>query len=234
MSALFPIYIIIVAAGSGSRFGGDIPKQFHRLSGRPVVMHAIDRLKAAAPEATLILVLAESEVQRWRDLCAEFNFDSPEVAIGGSSRWESVKNGLAEIPSDANPNSIVLVHDGARPLVDRDTVKRVCAAAVNTDGAIPAIPVTDSLRQLDENEVASAAVNRSLFRAVQTPQGFSLWRLRQAYSLPWQPEFTDDASVLAAAGFANIFLVEGNPDNLKITNPRDIAIAEAIIHFDPK
>ena len=234
MSALFPIYIIVVAAGSGSRFGGDIPKQFRNLKGRPVLMHTIDRLRTASPEATLILVLSEAEVQRWRDLCAEFNFDSPEVTTGGSSRWESVKNGLAVIPSNANPNSIVLIHDGARPLVDQPTVKRVCAAAVNTDGAIPAIPVTDSLRQLDENEVASTPVDRSLFRAVQTPQGFSLWRLRQAYSLPWQPEFTDDASVLAAAGFANIFLVEGNPDNIKITNPRDIAIAEAIISFGQK
>ncbi|MDE5978544.1 MAG: 2-C-methyl-D-erythritol 4-phosphate cytidylyltransferase, partial [Muribaculaceae bacterium] len=151
------------------------------------------------------------------------------VVHGGATRWDSLKKGLAAIPADSRPNSIVLIHDGARPLVDTPTVKRVCAAAVNTDGAIPAIPVSDSLRQLDRDGVSSSPADRSGFRAVQTPQGFILWRLREAYSLPYQESFTDDASVMAEAGFENIFLVEGNPDNIKITNPRDILIAEAIL-----
>lgn len=227
--ALFDTYIIIVAAGSGSRFGSEVPKQFCLLDGRPVVMHAIERLLEAVPGATPILVISPSEQFRWEKLCEDFHFNSPLVVHGGATRWESVKNGLAAIPSDSRPNSIVLIHDGARPLVDAPTVKRVCAAAVNTDGAIPAVAVSDSLRQIDADGVSSIPVNRSDFRAVQTPQGFILWRLREAYSLPYQESFTDDASVMAEAGFENIFLVEGNPDNIKITNPRDILIAEAIM-----
>lgn len=192
-------------------------------------MHAIERLLEAVPGATPILVISPSEQFRWEKLCEDFHFNSPLVVHGGATRWESVKNGLAAIPSDSRPNSIVLIHDGARPLVDAPTVKRVCAAAVNTDGAIPAVAVSDSLRQIDADGVSSIPVNRSDFRAVQTPQGFILWRLREAYSLPYQESFTDDASVMAEAGFENIFLVEGNPDNIKITNPRDILIAEAIM-----
>lgn len=227
--ALFDTYIIIVAAGSGSRFGSDVPKQFCLLDGKPVVMHAIERLQAAVPGATPIIVVSPSEEKRWADLCERFGFTSPAVVHGGATRWESVKNGLAAIPTDARANSIVLIHDGARPLVDTPTVKRVCAAAINTDGAIPAIPVSDSLRRLDSDGVGSSPVDRGEFRAVQTPQGFILWCLREAYSQPYQESFTDDASVMAEAGYENVFLVEGNPDNIKITNPRDIAIAEAIL-----
>lgn len=230
--ALFDTYIIVVAAGSGSRFGSDIPKQYCLLDGRPVVMHAIDRLRNAVPGAKTIIVISPADEAMWRQLCATYRFDSPTIAFGGSSRWESVKNGLAAIPSDAKPNSVVLIHDGARPLVDASTVKRVCGATVNTDGAIPAVAVTDSLRKLEDNGISSEPVDRGAFRAVQTPQGFTLWRLREAYALPYQSYFTDDASVMAEAGFDNVFLVEGNPDNIKITNPRDIAIAEAILHFE--
>ena len=228
--ALFDTYIIIVAAGSGSRFGAEIPKQFCLLKGRPVVMHAIDRLKEAKPGAHVVIVISRSEETRWRNLCEEHGFPSPTVAFGGATRWESVKNGLAAIPADAKPNSVVLIHDGARPLIDAQTVNRVCAATLNTDGAIPSIAVSDSLRKVDKDGVGSEPVDRGSFRAVQTPQGFTLWRLREAYAHPYESHFTDDASVMAGAGFENIFLVEGNPDNIKITNPRDIAIAEAILN----
>jgi 2-C-methyl-D-erythritol 4-phosphate cytidylyltransferase len=226
---LFDTYIIIVAAGSGSRFGSDTPKQFCLLNGQPVVMHAINNLKQAFPSSEIILVISPAEAKRWDELCARYDFVTPRIAFGGATRWESVKNGLAEIPHDANPNSVVLIHDGARPLIDTATAKRVAGAAFNTDGAIPTIDVSDSLRKLGDDGVSSEAVDRSQYQAVQTPQGFSLWRLRQAYSLPYQKTFTDDASVMAEAGFDNIFLVKGNPDNIKITNPRDIAIAEAIL-----
>jgi 2-C-methyl-D-erythritol 4-phosphate cytidylyltransferase len=194
-------------------------------------MHAIDRLRAAYPAANITLVISASEQERWNALCTEHAFTSPTIAFGGATRWESVKNGLATIPADANPNAVVLIHDGARPLIDASTIKRVAGAAFNTDGAIPAVEVSDSLRKLGDDGVSSEAVDRADYRAVQTPQGFSLWRLRQAYSLPYQKSFTDDASVMAEAGFENIFLVEGSPDNIKITNPRDIAIAEAILKF---
>lgn len=234
MSALFPIYIIVVAAGTGSRFGGAVPKQFCMLDGRPVLMHTIEALRRGAPDAGMLLIISPEEESRWSDLCKEFQFDSPAIAYGGATRWESVKNGLAAIPADVPAGAVILIHDGARPLVDAATIKRVAGAAINTDGAIPAVAVSDSLRKLTDGGVRSEAVDRNDFRAVQTPQGFALWRLREAYTLPFEPTFTDDASVMAAAGFGNIVLVEGSPDNIKITNPRDIAIARAIMTFDDK
>lgn len=230
--ALFDTYIIIVAAGSGTRFGAEIPKQFCLLAGIPVVVHAISRLRNAIPDAKLIIVISKEEKERWDDICKSYEIESPIVTFGGDTRWESVKNGLAAIPADAKPNSIVLIHDGARPLVDTATVKRVCGATINTDGAIPAIAVNDSLRKLGNDGVSSEPVDRSDFRAVQTPQGFKLWSLREAYALPYEKNFTDDASVMAAAGFENIFLVQGNHNNIKITNPRDLAIAEAILSME--
>ena len=108
-------------------------------------------------------------------------------------------------------------------------IRHASACARNTDGAIPAIPVTDTLRQLDDNEVLSTPVDRTAFRAVQTPQAFMMWRLREAYTLPYRPEFTDDASVLAAAGFGNIVLTPGSPENIKITTPVDLIVAKAIM-----
>lgn len=225
---LFPIYIIVVAAGTGSRFGSDVPKQFCLLDGRPVLMHTIDAFRKAIPAAGMTVIISAQERQRWDSLCDEYGFESPAIAYGGATRWESVKRGLESIPSSVPAGAVVLIHDGARPLVDAATIKRVAGASINTDGAIPAIPVSDSLRRLTDDGVRSEAVDRSDFRAVQTPQGFALWRLREAYTLPYEDTFTDDASVMAAAGFANIVLVEGSPDNIKITNPRDIAIAEAI------
>ncbi len=230
--ALFDTYIIIVAAGSGSRFGAEIPKQFCLLAGIPVVIHAISRLRNAIPDAKLIIVISKDEKDRWDNICNSYQIESPIVAFGGETRWESVKNGLAAIPADAKPNSVVLIHDGARPLVDTATVKRVCGATINTDGAIPAIAVNDSLRKLGKDGISSEPVDRGDFRAVQTPQGFKLWSLREAYSLPYEKNFTDDASVMAAAGFENIFLVQGSPNNIKITNPRDLAIAEAILFLE--
>lgn len=229
MAAMFPIYIIVVAAGTGSRFGATMPKQYCMMGGRPVLMHTIDALRQAAPDAGMLLVISPEEEERWATLCNEFSFNSPQIAFGGATRWESVKNGLNAIPANVPAGAVVLIHDGARPLVDAATVKRVAGAAINTDGAIPAIPVSDSLRKLTDNGVRSEAVDRADYRAVQTPQGFALWRLREAYSLPYEQGFTDDASVMAAAGFSNIVLVEGSPDNIKITNPRDIVIAEALL-----
>lgn len=226
---MFPTYIIIVAAGTGSRFGSDIPKQFLPMAGKPVVMRAIESLRTASPDAEIILVISSGEEERWRALCSDYKFTSPVIAHGGNTRWESVKNGLATIPADANPASIVLIHDGARPLVDTPTVRRVMSATLNTDGAIPAIPVSDSLRRYTDDGVRTEPVDRKEFQAAQTPQGFKLWRLREAYALPYQESFTDDASVMAEAGFTDIRLVEGNPDNIKITNPRDIIIAEALL-----
>ena len=221
--------VIIVAAGTGSRFGTEMPKQFLPLCGTPVVAHAINAFREAlGADSRILLVLSEPMIPLWRRLCADYVISSPEIVTGGATRWESVRNAIAAL-GEASPSATVLIHDGARPLVTPEVIRRAASCALNTDGAIPAVPVTDSLRRLDDSEVMSEPVDRSLFRAVQTPQAFSLWRLREAYRLPYQDDFTDDASVLAAAGFQNVVLVGGSPENIKITTPVDMLLAEAII-----
>ena len=136
-------YVIIVAAGSGSRFGSEIPKQFLDLQGKPVVAHAVDAFRNALPDAEIRLVLSEEMIPLWNGLCAEHGFESPIIVPGGATRWESVKNALSSL-SEAPASATVMIHDGARPLVGSDVILRAAAAARNTDGAIPAIPVTDS------------------------------------------------------------------------------------------
>ena len=221
--------VIIVAAGTGSRFGTEMPKQFLPLCGTPVVAHAINAFREAlGADSRILLVLSEPMIPLWRRLCADYAISSPEIVTGGATRWESVRNAIAAL-GEASPSATVLIHDGARPPLTPEVIRRAASCALNTDGAIPAVPVTDSLRRLDDSEVMSEPVDRSLFRAVQTPQAFSLWRLREAYRLPYQDDFTDDASVLAAAGFQNVVLVGGSPENIKITTPVDMLLAEAII-----
>lgn len=223
-----PTHVIIVAAGTGSRFGSELPKQFVDLCGKPVLAHSMEAFRQATPDAEITVVLSEAMLPMWSELCQRHEIPRHRTAVGGATRWESVRNALATL-TEAPANSIVLIHDGARPLVGTDVIRRAAACARNTDGAIPAIPVTDTLRQLDDNDVQSAPVDRSRFRAVQTPQAFMLWRLREAYALPYRPEFTDDASVLAAAGFDNIVLTKGSPENIKITTPVDLTVAKAIM-----
>ncbi len=224
-------HLIIVAAGSGSRFGSPLPKQFCELAGRPVVMHAIDALQRAIANASCAIVLAPDRVEYWYALCEQYHFTSPQVVIGGDTRWQSVKNALDVAPADAD---LIAIHDGARPLPSQEMILAVINAFNDpkVQGAVPAIAVTDSLRMIC-NE-GSKPIDRSLLRAVQTPQAFRADLLRRAYQMPYQPTFTDDASVMEAAGFTSIALPQGSPDNIKITNPRDIAIAEAILHFSSK
>ena len=217
------IYIIVVAGGSGSRFGAKLPKQYCDLNGKPVLCHTIEHLLSALPRAKVITVVSESMLPLWQELAAKHNCHSGHIVAGGSTRWESVKNALDSI-SEINDNDIVLVHDGARPLVDSKTVTDVVKACDYGCSVVPVIPVTDSLRLLDYNG-NSKPVNRSDYRAVVTPQGFMLKDLRQAYNLPYNESFTDDASVMTAAGYQSTTLVGSLPINIKITNPGDLAIA---------
>jgi len=214
------IYNIIVAAGSGSRFGAALPKQYCLMNGRPVLMHTIENMRVALPDSHIVLVLNKDFVDYWAELCEQYSFESPCVVVGGDSRWQSVKNAIDTIPDDAE---VITVHDGARPIVDRMMVERLIAALNDAPGAIPVVSVTDSLRQL--NEQGSVPVDRSQYKAVQTPQVFQAEKLIEAYSLPFTPTFTDDASVMAAMG-CEVALVEGDTYNIKITNPLDIEIAQ--------
>lgn len=232
-------YIIIVAAGSGSRFGGEVPKQFVMLGGMPVLARAIGAFAEALPGAEIVPVLSPDMFVFWQDLCKSCGVVSPRPVSGGNTRWESVKNALTVIAerhhaSFPGEEAVVLVHDGARPLVSKDVILAAAHAAMEADGAIPAVEVTDSLRTAGIDGEPSKAVDRSLLRAVQTPQAFRLSVLEKAYQLPYTPLFTDDASVVEAAGFTGIVLTPGSPENLKITNPSDIIVAEAILRAQGK
>lgn len=214
------IYNIIVAAGSGSRFGASLPKQYCLLNDRPVLMHTIDNMRDALPESHIILVLNVDFVDYWAELCEKYSFTSPAVVVGGDSRWQSVKNAIDTIPADAE---VITVHDGARPIVDKMMVHRLIKALGESVGVIPVVSITDSLRQINEN--GSIPVDRAKYCAVQTPQVFRADKLVEAYSLPFDATFTDDASVMAAKGYA-VSLVEGDTYNIKITHPLDIEIAQ--------
>lgn len=201
---------IIAAGGSGTRFGADRPKQFCQLQGRSVLEHAFCRLQTAVPLSTTVVVIAPV----WRYMAPA----GALLAEPGATRWQSVKNALAVC--NGIEADVIMVHDGARPLPSRAMISRVIDACACHQGAIPVIAVTDSLRRTD-----GSAVNRADFRAVQTPQGFRAELLRRAYELPEQADFTDDASVMSAAGFTDIALVDGDPYNLKVTLPPDLDIA---------
>ena len=221
------IEIIIVAAGSGLRYGAPLPKQFCLLAGRPLLMHTIDRLRSLLPEAGLTIVISRDMADFWQKLCSDYKFRSPRIVFGGSSRWESVRNAISSSDEKAD---IIMVHDGVRPLVDSNIINGLTEALddPDVDGAIPTIPVTDSLRAIRADGL-SESVDRSIMRAVQTPQAFRANCLRQAYSLPYRDSFTDDASVMEAAGFSNLRLTGGSASNIKITNPGDIAVAELLM-----
>ncbi len=220
------IHVIIVAGGSGSRFGSPLPKQFCEIDGRPVVMRAIDAIAAVCPEAKMTIALSPKEFDRWQALCSSHNFASPKLVAGGATRWESVKNALATVADDCD---LVMVHDGARPFPSQRMLEDLISVMDDTAtyGAVPVIAVTDSLRIVEDD--SSAPFDRSKLRAVQTPQIFRYDLLRRAYDMPYQTIFTDDASVMEAAGYKNIVLTDGEPTCIKITHPLDIAIAEAIL-----
>ncbi|MCW0483859.1 2-C-methyl-D-erythritol 4-phosphate cytidylyltransferase [Gaoshiqia sediminis] len=213
-------FALIVAGGSGSRMGAEIPKQFLELAGKPVLMRTMERFAAYDPSIRLALVLPADQTTRWNELCHTHQFTlKHKVAIGGESRFQSVKNGLALLPADG----LVFIHDGVRPLVTVQTLRNCEETAIKSGNALPVIPVVESLRQLAGD--SSHHVDRSQFRLVQTPQTFRLDLIKKAYLQPESPRFTDDASVCEALG-EKINLVPGNPENIKITHPADLKLAK--------
>lgn len=223
-------YGIIVAGGSGSRYGGSLPKQYLPMGrdGRPVLMHSIDAMLAVCLPENLRIVIAGDCLELWQKLSeASPLYASLRTVCGGTSRWQSVHNGLASLPPTA-PGDIVLIHDGARPVVPPEVVRAVAEVAATRYAAVPAVAVTDSLRCLDDDGT-SHAVDRSRYYAVQTPQGFDLEMLRRAYAAPYSPTYTDDASVFEAAFDTPVALVPGSPENIKITYSGDIERATEIL-----
>lgn len=220
-------YIIIVAGGKGLRMGADIPKQFLPIGGMPILMRTIQRFKQYSSSLNVILVLPESQQNYWHSLCAQYSFDVPHmIANGGQTRFHSVKNGLALIP-DGDDVGVVGVHDGVRPFPAVSVIADCYNAARVHDAVIPVVPVVETVRELvaDDN---SHTVARDRYRLVQTPQTFGIQLLKAAYRQEYTPMFTDDASVVEALGH-RITLVDGNRENIKITTPFDITVAEALI-----
>lgn len=160
------INVVIVAAGKGSRFGGDLPKQFSMLGDRPVLMHTVIRIARALPTANIVMVLQKDYMQYWERMCELYGFVSPKVVMGGETRWESVKNAVESLPLD--PDSVVMIHDGVRPMVTTEMMQRILSAIKDNDAVIPYVQLTDSLRCIDGD--TSHAVDRSQLVAVQTPQ----------------------------------------------------------------
>ena len=217
--------IIIVAGGKGLRMGGEVPKQFLPIGGKPILMHTIERFLQYDKEMQVVLVLPASQQDYWRTLCAQYNFTSPHIiANGGETRFHSVKNGLAKVSSDV---SLIGVHDGVRPFVSLDTIGACYDAASEAEAAIPVTDAVETVRHIINNK-ESETVPRSDYKLVQTPQVFSSTILRQAYNQPYTDFFTDDASVVERFGCA-VTLVQGNRENIKITTPFDLIVAEAMM-----
>ena len=218
-------YIIIVAGGKGLRMGGEIPKQFRLIAGRPVLMRTVEAFLAAYSDIHVVLVLPHDQQAYWAALCQDYAFRAPmTIADGGATRFHSVQNGLALIPDE--DDCIVGVHDGVRPFVSPEVIRR-CSENAWTQGAtVPVVPVVETVRQLLPDG-SSRSVDRDEYRLVQTPQTFPLSMLRRAYAQPYVPAFTDDASVVQSLGLP-VYLVEGNRQNIKLTTPEDLMLAEAI------
>ena len=218
-------YVIIVAGGKGLRMGSDIPKQFLPIGGKPVLMRTLERFREYSADLQIILVLPEAQQDYWRQLCEKYHFDVEyQLANGGQTRFHSVQNGLALVPDDAE--GVVGVHDGVRPFPSIEVIKNCYETARTAKAVIPVIPVVETVRHLEKE--GSVTVPRDEYKLVQTPQTFDIQLLKAANRQPYNDGFTDDASVVESSGH-EITLVEGNSENIKITTPYDLKIAEVLI-----
>jgi len=214
--------VIIVAGGSGTRMKASVPKQFLLVDGRPILMYTIEKFQAAMPELSLIVVLPAEHLITWKALCSEHRFEVPhQVVSGGETRFHSVKNGLSVVKG-----GLVAVHDGVRPLVSKETIHRCFEEASRAGAAIPVVHSSESVRVVAN--FSSKALDRSTIRMVQTPQCFRYEWVKEAFEQDYRESFTDCASVVEAAGFS-VSLVEGNPENIKITHPADLALASWVL-----
>lgn len=236
-------YVIIVAGGKGLRMGSDIPKQFLPIGGKPVLMRTLERFREYSASLQIILVLPVAQQDYWKELCNRYDFQVEyQLANGGQTRFHSVQNGLALVPDDAE--GVVGVHDGVRPFPSIEVIRNCYEQARVSKAVIPVIPVVETVRHLEGD--GSVTVPRGDYRLVQTPQTFDIQLLKAAYKQALNQTnlssaeheqanrqshnggFTDDASVVEAYGH-EITLVEGNRENIKITTPYDMKIAEVLI-----
>ena len=218
-------YIIIVAGGKGLRMGSDVPKQFMPVAGLPVLMRTMMRFRDYSAALGIVLVLPKAQQDYWHSLCRQHQFHMDyQLATGGRTRFHSVQNGLALIPDDAE--GLVGVHDGVRPFVSTDVISRCYDEARRSKAVVPVVPVVETLRHVGTDST-STTVPRDQYRLVQTPQVFDIQLLKAANRQPYTDAFTDDASVVEAFG-TPVTLIDGNRENIKITTPADLRIAEVL------
>jgi 2-C-methyl-D-erythritol 4-phosphate cytidylyltransferase len=216
-------YAVIVAGGTGIRMLGDVPKQFMLLNGKPIILYSIDAFYSFDSKIQIIVVIHPDYLVFWEELRMGFKIDIPFlVAAGGKTRFDSVKNGLNLIDEDG----FVAIHDAARPVINPDFIGQLFSEAENHGSAMPGIALNDTIRMIDGD--TSHQLDRTFLRAMQTPQVFKVSELKRAYTQPFQPIFTDDASVMQSAGFP-LHLTEGRPWNIKITYLQDIPLAELLM-----
>lgn len=227
-------YVIVVAGGRGRRMGGDLPKQFLKIGGKSILHRTIERFSDACPDIKVVTVMNADYIGLWKEYCLASGMVVPQSIVrGGLTRFHSVKNALARIPDGA----VVAVHDGVRPFVPEELIRRMLAMSKTAPALVPVVPCVDTIRALgrekgeDGTEVLKSIgvpVDRSVLYSVQTPQVFHSEVLKAAYSLPYDTSFTDDASVVERSGIPLTF-VEGNRLNIKLTTREDLALAEALL-----
>lgn len=216
-------YALIVAGGKGTRMKTKVPKQFIEILGLPILMHTINAFFRYDEKITVILVLPEDDFETWQQLCQKHQFNKPVLLQkGGDSRFQSVRNGLELIQEDG----LVAIHDGVRPLVSEDIIGASFRLAAVHQSAVAAVRLKESIRITDQDN--TKAVDRSKFRLIQTPQTFNTTLIKQAYQQKEDSSLTDDASVAERAGHV-ISLFEGSYENIKVTTPEDLVIAEALM-----
>lgn len=220
--------VVVVAAGKGLRMGTELPKQFLSLSERPILMLTMEKFALALPDAELVVALSGDFVDFWKKLCDEHHFTIPHrVVVGGETRFESVRNCVDVLSEETR---YVLIHDGVRPFVSGDLIRRVTEAVERYGAVVPAVDVVDSLRRV-LSEKSSVAVDRANVKSVQTPQAFEKKLLKESYNKPFMMTFTDDASVVEANGY-EVAIVEGERGNIKLTTTEDIFYGKFLLKTD--
>ncbi len=223
-------YVIIMAAGSGTRMGAQMPKQFLEIGGKAILQKTMEVFLEACPGISVVTVLPKDHIAYWREYCLERNFICPQILVsGGITRFHSVRNALERIPDGA----VVAVHDGVRPLVTPELVGAMFAKAENTPALIPVVPCVDTMKVLEKRRdelvtIPGATADRSVLYGAQTPQIFHSEILKEAYSQAYDTAFTDDASVVEKYGKSLSYVI-GERLNIKITTADDLLLANAIL-----
>jgi 2-C-methyl-D-erythritol 4-phosphate cytidylyltransferase len=223
-------FVIIMAAGSGTRMGAQMPKQFLELDGKAILQKTIEVFQEACPGISVITVLPQDHISYWRQYCLDRNFICPQILVsGGITRFHSVRNALDRVPDGA----VVAVHDGVRPLLSPELVRDIFKEAETRHAVIPVTPCVDTIKVLESKEgrleaVPGAKADRSVLYGAQTPQVFHSEVIKEAYSMAYDTAFTDDASVLEKYGKSLSFVI-GERLNIKITTQDDLLLARAVL-----